>query len=63
MATQPSHGVAFSKNGEALSRATSGMSVANYPTICGGFIQKKKASQSPKLSHERTSSLITLGQP
>jgi len=40
MATQPSHGVAFRKNGEALSRATSGMSVSNYPTIYGGFIEK-----------------------
>jgi hypothetical protein len=40
MATQPSQGVAFRKNGEALSRATSGMSVSNYPTIYGGFIQK-----------------------
>jgi hypothetical protein len=40
MATQPSHGVAFRKNGEALSRATSGMSISNYPTIYGGFIQK-----------------------
>ena len=40
MATQPSQGVAFRKNGEELSRATSGMSVSNYPTIYGGFIQK-----------------------
>ena len=37
MATQ---GVAFRKNDEALSRATSGMSVSNYPTIYGGFIEK-----------------------
>jgi hypothetical protein len=37
MATQ---GIAFRKNGEALSRATSGLSVSNYPTIYGGFIQK-----------------------
>ena len=40
MATQPNQGIAFRKNGEALSRATSGMSVSNYPTIYGGFIQK-----------------------
>jgi hypothetical protein len=40
MATQPSQGIAFRKNGEALSSVTSGLSVSNYPTIYGGFIQK-----------------------
>jgi hypothetical protein len=40
MATAPSQSIAFRKNGEALSRATSGVSVANYPTIYCGFIAK-----------------------
>jgi hypothetical protein len=46
MATQPSQGITFRKNGEALSRATSGLSVSNYATIYAD--SWKKASQSPR---------------
>jgi len=40
MATQSIRTTAFRSNSEALSRATAGLSVSNYPTIYGGFMEK-----------------------
>jgi hypothetical protein len=40
MATQPVRATESRNNSEALSRATTGLSMSNYPTIYGGFIEK-----------------------
>ena len=40
MATQPIRTTESRSNSEALSRATSGQSMSNYPTIYGGFTAK-----------------------
>jgi hypothetical protein len=40
MATQPIRTTTFRSNSEALSRATTGLSMSNYPTIYGGFMEK-----------------------
>ena len=48
MATHPIRATESRNNSEALSRATSGLSMSNYPTIYGGFMEK--AFQSPRSS-------------
>jgi antirestriction protein ArdC len=40
MATQPIRATESRNNSEALSRATTGQSMSNYPTIYGGFMEK-----------------------
>jgi hypothetical protein len=40
MATQANRVPQFRNNSEALSRATTGLSMSNYPTIYGGFMEK-----------------------
>ena len=40
MATQPIRTTTLRSNSEALSRATTGQSMSNYPTIYGGFMEK-----------------------
>ena len=40
MATQSIRATDFGKNSEALTRATTGISLTNYPTIYSGFMEK-----------------------
>jgi hypothetical protein len=40
MATPPIRATESRNNSEALSRATTGLSMSNYPTIYGGFKEK-----------------------
>jgi hypothetical protein len=40
MATQPVRATESRNNSEALSRATTGLSMSNYPTIYSGFMEK-----------------------
>jgi hypothetical protein len=60
MATHPIRATDPRNNSEELSRATTGLSMSNYPPIYGGFTEK--AFQSPRSSPARTSSPITLGE-